>query len=254
MKFKLITYNIWDGTHLDVVLEFLKREQAEVYQLQEVGITGKGLARDQKTNILTRVNQELNLEGIYQRMFWGDHGQGKFDMGVATWSRWPVQETVTFNYERPATEEMLMPAGKDRYNLPRVILGVKVKLPGRDLWCFNTHFTISPEATVTEHQLENARRVKGFLENYPEYILTGDMNTPFQSETYKVLSKGLKDVSLGELSTLHPTIHPVGNLGYHVDYVFIKGARIKHEGTRIPLEDGSDHLPVVVDLNISTWE
>jgi endonuclease/exonuclease/phosphatase (EEP) superfamily protein YafD len=74
------------------------------------------------------------------------------------------------------------------------------------------------------------------------------MNTPFNTETYQILAVGLNDVSKPDLPTLHPTIHPAGHMRYHVDYVFLKGKKLVAEKSEVPVVDGSDHLPVIVNL------
>jgi len=231
---KLITYNIWHGKYLNKVIEFLVREKPDVVCLQEVD-----------TGIFNEVKQVMGMGGEYRRMFWWERGKQRLELGVAILTRWPITETKEFYYEKMARETMVEPEIRDRYDLPRVILGVKIG----ETWIFTTHFTITPEATVTKRQLKSVKEVKGFLADYDDYVLCGDMNTPYGNETYKRLSEGLVDVS-GKEPTLHPRIHKVGNKGYHVDYVFYKSSRIKQISTRIPLVDGSDHLPVVVELYI----
>lgn len=244
MNIKLITYNIWDGTHLEKVIKFLQAEKPDVVQFQEIGTVGRGFEGQVQINIFEDIKKALGMEGTFKRMFWANKG---FDIGVATLAKYPVLETTEFGYER--TRPGLIDVWEDRYDLPRKLLGVKLDVSG-GLWFFNTHLTITPEATVTKHQLQSVAAVKNFLAKYPEYILTGDMNTPYNSETYQRLVEGLTDVSNPKEPTLHPTIHKVGNLQLHVDYVFYRSTRIKHLATRIPLTDGSDHLPVVVEFEL----
>ncbi|OGV95696.1 hypothetical protein A2W24_05500 [Microgenomates group bacterium RBG_16_45_19] len=249
MKFKLITYNVWQGRHLDKVIQFLQSEKADIVCLQEVGMRGQGQGAAE-VNLFEEIKQGLGIDGIYRRYFWADEGQGKYDMGIAIYTGLPVREIKEFRYERRATEEILEAGGKDRYNIPRVLIGQKIGIGGGKLWVFTTHHTITPHAGVTEHQLQATKQVKGFLADYDEYILCGDMNTPYGNENYELLSQGLADVSKPTEPTLHPTIHKVGYKRYHVDYVFIKGKGIKQVSTRIPVMDASDHLPVVVELEV----
>jgi endonuclease/exonuclease/phosphatase family metal-dependent hydrolase len=250
MKLKVITYNIWHGKYLEKVLDFLQAEKPDVIQLQEVGTVGRGFKVEDTLNIFETVKQKLGMQGEFRRMFWGNQGEGRYDMGVATLTNFPVAEVVDFYYERPVTQLELDAAVKDRYWLPRVLLGLKLKLADIPLWFFNTHFTITPNASVTERQLESVAQVRGYLNQYDDYVLTGDMNTPYKTTTYERLVEDLSDISKPQEPTLHPIIHTVGHLGYHVDYVLYKSKRVRCSKTRVPLVDGSDHLPVVVELEV----
>lgn len=239
MKIKVITYNIWHGKFLDKVIDFLRGEAADVICLQEA-----------TAEVFESLERALKLGGRYKRMFRGDEGEGEYELGNAVLTKFEMLETNEFNYEREMTEEILRGADEDRYNLPRLMLGQGLKVGSAGLWVFNTHHTITPNGEVTEHQLTATRQLKDFLKKYDRYILCGDMNTPYGNENYKLLSQGLSDWSGPPTPTLHPTIHKVGFKGYHVDYVFAKGQGMKHLATRIPVVAASDHLPVVVELEI----
>jgi endonuclease/exonuclease/phosphatase family metal-dependent hydrolase len=253
MKLKLITYNIWHGTKLPELVEFFQTHKADVYCLQEVSVQGVAFDASQQINLFKEIETVIGVKGDYERMFWGNEKLGKYDMGVAIFSRFPVLERVTFTYEREVTETVMVADGDDRYNLPRKLLGNKLDLPGgRQLWVMTTHFTITPEATVTDWQLRSVDQLQGFLKDYPEFILTGDMNTPYGNETYRRLTEIMEDVSPHDRPTLHPTIHPVGQLNLHVDYVFLKGEKLKAEKREVLMVSASDHLPVVVDLEVDS--
>lgn len=249
MPLKLITYNIFHGKYLDRVIDFLKTEKPDVLCLQEAATSGLGLAANDM-NMFEEIKTRLDMSGEYRRMCWGEKDSGKYDIGVAILSRVPVTGWIDFRYERDVTKKVLEPSLEDRYNLPRVLLGAKIDLNGVEQWVFNTHFTITPDAQSNSHQLTQAHRVKQFLADYPDTILCGDLNTAYQTETYRILSEGMIDVSLGEIPTLHPTIHPVGYLNHHVDYVFLPPKGVNHISTRVPVVDGSDHLPIVVELEL----
>lgn len=249
VQIKLVTYNIWHGTHLEKVIEFLRQERADIVCLQEAGTSGRG-QKASEISIFDEIKAALGIPGVFKNTFWGSEGQGKYNLGNALLTQRPVVDEREFYYERKLTGKVLEGGGKDRYNLPRVLLGQKLVLGERELWVFTGHHTITPEGGVTEHQLAATREVKRFLGDFDEYILCGDMNTPYGNKNYKMLSEGLTDWSEPPTPTLHPTIHKVGYKGYHVDYVFAKGQGMKHLKTRIPVVAASDHLPVVVELEV----
>lgn len=248
MKFKLVTYNIWHGEYLEQLLAFLKKEQPDILCLQEV--SSSGLAQHQsKVNLFTTIKETMRQEGVFERGFWADEGKGKFDGGVAILSRFSMLNKKVWRYERETTQ-ILKPSTTDRYSMPRVLLGSQLKLSSAPIWIFTTHFTISSDASVTPHQLEQAEKVAGFLKSYSEYIFCGDLNTPHGSEVFDKL-KGQAQDMVGKVNgTLHPVIHPVGYKGLQVDHVFAKGDRFKVNSAKVPVIDGSDHLPVVVEFEV----
>jgi len=253
MQIKIITYNIWHGMYLEKVIDFLQQEKADIICLQEVARVGqKQRAVVPQVDLFNQIKTGLGMDGTYQRMCWGTVGRGTFDIGMVVFSAHPMMELTTYRYEREETGEVLEVdlGGKDQYSIPRVLLGVKISAEQRNFWVFNAHHTITPNGGVTEHQLKATRVVKEYLNEYDEYILCGDMNTPYGNKNYDLLSEGLTDLSNPTEPTLHPTIHRVGHKGFHVDYVFAKGDKIKHIKTRIPMIDASDHLPVVVELEL----
>jgi endonuclease/exonuclease/phosphatase (EEP) superfamily protein YafD len=136
-----------------------------------------------------------------------------------------------------------------RFSWPPVMLVADVPWNGLDLVVMTTHAPVTYKASVTQRQLAAAQALKSVLPNRDELIFCGDLNTHFNTETYQIIKDGFIDIS-GTEPTLHPESHPAGNHGYHVDYVFYRGTQLKHISTRIPVVDGSDHLPVVCEFEL----
>jgi endonuclease/exonuclease/phosphatase family metal-dependent hydrolase len=244
---KIVTYNIWHGTYLDKVIEFLRAEKPDVACLQEVSTKGKGLMASDD-NILSDLQEALDMNAVYTPIFGRKQAGGMYEIGDAILSPHGLYASAVTPY---AGEYKIFEEEDDfRYVWPSAVL--KASVESLDLTIATTHLPVTPKATVTKRQLTAAKEVKEIVENYEEMILCGDMNTPYQSETYQVLSEGLTDVSNSTEPTLHPTIHPVGYMGYHVDYIFYQNPRLTHLSTRVPIVDGSDHLPVVAEFQISS--
>jgi endonuclease/exonuclease/phosphatase family metal-dependent hydrolase len=243
MTLKLITYNIWHGKYLEEVIAFLHQEKPDVVCLQELGTKGRAF-KVNDTNILKSLQEALDMEAVYAPMFEKQEENGIWDLGLAILSKGPIEETQMVQYAGGfklfGVDEIW------RYRWPSAILSGVI----RGIPIITTHLTVTREAKVTPAQLRSASVVKEFIGNYPDMVFCGDMNTLPGSETYKVLADGLTDLTDHQGQTLHPTIHPVGKLGYHVDYVFAKGKKLKHISTRIPMINASDHLPVVVELEL----
>ncbi len=52
MKLKVLSWNIWCGTHLDQVIDFLEKSEADIVALQEGCI-------DQRGNIVKIISEKL---------------------------------------------------------------------------------------------------------------------------------------------------------------------------------------------------
>lgn len=234
---------------MEALLAFLEAEKPDVLCLQEVGTSGMG-QKHSDDNVFKLICDALKLEGDYENMLWADEGEGTFDSGVAILSRFAQVNRMVLRYER-ITNKVLRLTDTDRYNVPRVLLGNELLINHKPLWVFTTHFTISPEAQVTQHQLDNAHRVAQSLSEYPEYLFCGDLNTPHGSSVFDILRGEAVDVVGPNTPTLHPTIHPVGNLGLQVDHMFVKSNRVKVISAAVPIVDGSDHLPLVIKLEVA---
>lgn len=60
MKFKVVSWNIWGGKHLDEVIEFLKAADADIIALQEI-------VRDERAgNSALTIAKELGFEAAYE--------------------------------------------------------------------------------------------------------------------------------------------------------------------------------------------
>jgi len=234
---------------MDALLAFLDKEKPDILCLQEVGTSGIG-QKQSSDNLFKMICDALHMEGDYENMFWADEGEGRFDSGVAILSRFARSNRMVFRYER-ITNDILRLTDRDRYFVPRVLLGNELQIDDKTLWVFTTHFTISPDAQVTQHQLDNAHAVSEQLQKYPEYVLCGDLNTPHGSRIFDLLKGDALDVIGPGYPTLHPKLHRVGHLALQVDHAFVRSDRITVTSSAVPIVDGSDHLPLVIEFTLN---
>jgi hypothetical protein len=168
MKFTFVSWNIEGGKRFSEVVDFLHGVGADVVQLQESGTSGKGLAAA-NFNLHEALAKELGLGGIYRRMFWGEEGRGKFDLGLTTLTRFKILDEVTYGYEALETDEVIA-IKQGWFGYPRKLLGLKLDLEGLQHWFFNTHSTVTENAEVTQGQLESAQAIRRFLAPYDDYF------------------------------------------------------------------------------------
>ena len=246
MSLKIISYNIAHGMHLERVIEFLKSEQADILCLQEMATTGKNLM-PANINIFSTIQTALGMPGIFEEAFACQTQEGTWNCGQATFATSTSEHSI-INFE--TGDSVVQDIEKSRYNLNRNSLLTTHEVDGCKFNIANTHFTLTPLASVTDHQKVAARALHQHLNSLSDLFLIGDMNTVAGNETYDIFSQGFTDVTDPKLPTLHPTIHRVGYKGHHVDYIMYRGSRLKHLKTSIPVIDASDHLPVIAEFEI----
>lgn len=246
MTFKIITYNIGHGMHIDRVIDFLHQEEPDIICLQEVGTTGQSLM-PKDINLFDQLQDSLGLPAVFEEAFICRNDTGEWNMGQATFAKSMTGHEL-INYE--AGETIVEDINKSRYRVNRNALVTTHLIDDYQFKIANTHFTLTPEASVTEQQKVAAHHLSDALAGEPDIMLVGDMNTPSGNETYDIFTQGFTDVTDGQLPTLHPTIHRVGFKGHHVDYILYRGTRLRHCSAHIPVVDASDHLPIIAEFEI----
>lgn len=250
MELKFISYNIRHGWKLDKVIEFLSQQKADVVQLQEVATQGLDMQVKDDFNMFEVIGKKLGMEGKFGRMFWIESEQGKWDLGNATYSRFPIQTFETHVYDAPVVGTFSGSIKERKFEVSHSLLNMVVEVEGKQLRLINGHASVTADGKEAEFQTGAVRKMKEYLNQFDEYILSGDMNMTPQFKIYSELSEGLRDITDHNKPTLHPTDHVVGEMGYHVDYVFLKGEVLQPIEVEVLVVEGSDHLPVVCKLGI----
>ena len=250
MRLKLLSFNIWQGKYLEELIDFLKFEKPDIIHIQEVVSHGSGL-HGHELNVWQEIQDALKMNGVYKPIWEVSFGEVVSDLGEAILTK---GELVDFEQHYYVGESGRKIPYEDFFKapetIPRSLLVGKHKFEDVEITTLNTHFTWTPDASVTDYQLNAAAKLKELVDKYDRGIFSGDLNTLYGSEVYNLLSRDWVDVSEGERPTLHPKIHPVGKMKYHVDYIFYRGENIDHMETNIPVVDASDHLPLIAEFEI----
>lgn len=247
MKLKIVSYNIWHGHSLEKVIDFLQREQADIICLQEVATSGQSL-KPKQINIFQQLKHALQLKGVFEPAFACKSSKGEWNLGQATFaSSLTAHKTIVYETGDVIVKDIVA----SQYSVARNVLITTHTLGSYTFKVANTHFTITPNATITPKQLKAAEQLRDSLVNETELILAGDMNSLPGKAAYQLYSSNFTDVTDPKTPTLHPTIHKVGHLGFHVDYIMYRGTGINHLKTEIPIIDASDHLPVIAEFNLN---
>lgn len=236
---KLITLNIEGDNHLDRVIPFLKKEDADAVCLQEV------FQADTKL-----FEKELGMKSVFAPMMnnfrkkWYDMAPRGF-WGIAIFSKYNFQKNNSYNYFGSALN---IPEPSDDPNcVNRVLLTADIEKDKQKFTIAATHFIWSVNGTSTPLQMKGLDGLFAALDQVGDCVLCGDFNAPRGLETYRRIAQKFKDNIPPEVvSTLDANLHKVKNLKYVVDYIFSSPS---YEVNDVKVAGGvSDHKAIVANV------
>ncbi len=240
---KLITINIEGDNHLSRVKNFLKEANAEVICMQEVfEDTALMLAR------------ELGLEYFFAPMLHKTAPYHKFDrdridgvVGIAIFSKQPLRAISKYYKGDGDVTNELRAGAKDRV----VIIADTCCKNKEKFRIATTHFTWTPDGSVTDEQHEDLKRLFAILDKIEQedkgLVLCGDFNAPRGKEIFEKLATKYKDnIPLGITTTLDEDLHRAGPLPYVVDGLFTTQSYVARN---VKVVGGvSDHKAIVATI------
>lgn len=239
---KLISVNIESNFHTDLVLAFLKRENADVICMQEL------LEED-----VEMFKKELGFECIYRPVsYWKNPVQyptlmGK-KQGVGIFAKNIVTSGSVFYYGK---EENILRPFEEYVNDPQKNYALAwIDTKGNDSLIYKfvtTHLPVTDKGSVSPFQLEVTDALISQLDMLGEFVLCGDTNAPRGGETFGRLAQKYKDNIPSEYQTsIDQNLHRVKGIQFMVDGLFTTPS---YTALNVKLVDGvSDHMGVVADV------
>ena len=255
-RIKVIQINIYKGKYLSKLIDFLKKEDADIITMQEVTAGGFNLAGDKSANLFEILQEKLNLNGVYH----GDlklTGSSDSSFGNAVLTKFEIKKSrfITLKKFRPVTLEELDGASafEIRPKIPRHMLDVLVDLSIGKLHTISVHGAWTAPPSDTPQTLRQAKIIVKILKSLGKepFIMGGDLNATPQSEVIKMIggvANNLMD-GISVKQTTHPKIHKIVPRGFLVDYIFTS-KHFKVLSLNVPEVTVSDHLPVVAELEL----
>jgi endonuclease/exonuclease/phosphatase family metal-dependent hydrolase len=276
---KIIQLNVFKFTYFDKLLEFLKEQNADIINIQEA--TTSEITDFCNGKYLDQLANELGMQVIYAPFTAMQSQDGKLDwFGNAILTKLEVLDfgTVWFrnsdnkpgiiSYESMQKLEEAIRTNRNLaypivYREPKNLIWMLLKYNGKIFRNITTHFTATQKCTETLQMIQEAENVCDFVnstKNVPT-IFSGDLNIHQKASCIQNLKSNLNLVNIDSTNTLAPSNHPIFlpkyqqmdpsiSNGLSVDYVFQKGFEvIKWD---IPEVAISDHLPIVVELEMPT--
>ncbi len=240
MKLKILSWNIWCGTYLDGVIEFLKTADADIIALQEV-------AQNDRGNISEIIAKELGYKYVYTtdinmplKYLPGheENDERTIKMGNAILSK----------YEITSSKEHHLVENKDR-----TVIEANIKVADKILNVFSIHLrhTHQKQRDLQDLQADNLLK----LLPKENTVVMGDFNSLPESGVIEKVSKVLQNT---EANSNTPTwsVYKEGcteclidKLIHKLDYIFTT-KDLKTNSFEVYDSKSSDHLPISVVVKI----
>lgn len=234
-RIRVMTYNIHVGVGMDKKLDLqriadvINAEHPDLVGLQEVD---RGVKRTEGKDEIAELAKLTSMSFAYAHNL--DYQGGQY--GVAILSRFPIRSSDHRKYENRREAER------------RGMIRVEVEVNGRVVNFVTTHLDYQYEdgrVFETEQLLKFIDGVKGPL------IIVGDFNDEPTGGAYKLMMADFDDAWIGAKAKGDGLSYPADKVAKRIDYVFTRRldrSRIRKAWTVETL--ASDHIPVVVDINL----
>jgi len=137
---------------------------------------------------------------------------------------------------------------------PRTLLETRIKIGKTIVRFMTTHLAYSHKFQTSQIKLRQIRTVLNLIESNKQYpsILCGDFNSLPESQEIKEIEKHLINVGKNSMNwTTYRNVSQANLEGTQgkIDYIFLS-PEIKHKDLEIPETHLSDHLPVLVAVDL----
>ena len=202
--FKLISLNIEGDNHYDKIFPFFQKENPDIACLMEVYEID-----------LPMISEKLGMEYRFvslQRITTSNpfRQATKGSQGIAIFSKLPFVNEGKETYESVPADTNL--TGAEPEACSRKLLWVDIQHENTTYKFVTTHFTWSPNGSVTDLQRADVDNLLMKLVPLKEFVLCGDFNAPRGKEIFARLAHEYADNIPPEVvTTLDRSIHRAGD-------------------------------------------
>ncbi len=237
-----MTYNIHHGEGVDGevdierIARLIRDAKADIVALQEVD---RGVERTKKIDIMTMLADKTGMTYAFGKNI--DYQGGDYGNGFLT--RFPILEERNLHYK-------MIREGEQR-GLLQLVLDVR----GQEIVVMNTHIDFREDDA---ERVSNVGELRDAIKRYSPrpVVVCGDFNDLPASRTIGLMREDFLDsweaVGVGD-GLSYSTTKPEKR----IDYIFIGKSstasflRLRPVSAQVLQSDASDHLPVVVEFEIS---
>src|SRR3989338_86618 len=200
MRVKFLTLNIFNGEFLDKCIDFLKKENPDIFVLQEV--------YDSKDKSLEKKNRSLNIlkkkfqeyYSFFTPEFYKKINGTKVDSGNVIFSRFPILRRESVYYSKSYGERKIS-SPEEFVNTARNFQAAEVKINNHSLNIVNTHGIWGFDGKDNKERLRMSDIICSKAKELTNVILAGDFNIAPNTVTIKNIEKILNNVFKDELKS-----------------------------------------------------
>jgi endonuclease/exonuclease/phosphatase family metal-dependent hydrolase len=250
MIVRILQWNVLFRERADRILGVLAEADADVLCLQELtSVSG----HNEGVDVPAFIAESLGFHSLYQIAQEWDAPGDRHTLGNGIFSRHPLARTDAV-FVRPS--QGINP--HDPAQEGRAYVEADVSLPGgATLTVGTTHLSYVPHGVMTPEKKHEIDALLGIAKAKKErYVLTGDFNEQPASYTVQELSRTLRhcgppfDVLTWPTRPFRSRDHVETELGWRIDYAFATPDLTVVDARAIDT-DVSDHLPILVELEVS---
>lgn len=243
---RVLTYNIHHGEGMDGkvdierIAKVITDSKADIVALQEVD---RGVERTKKIDIMTMLADLTGMTYAFGKNI--DYQGGDYGNGVLT--KFPILQEQNLHYKMIRTGEQ------------RGLLQLLLEIKGEEVVFMNTHIDYREDNT---ERISNVKETHAAAEHYAPrpVIVCGDFNDTPESRTITLMKERFID-SWGASDTGSGFSYPTDTPKKRIDYIFLSKNTVQNQksfmklrpvSARVLRTDASDHLPVLVELELNT--
>lgn len=233
---RIMTYNIHVGVGMDKKLDLqriadvIKNEHPDLVGLQEVD---RGVKRTEGRDEISELATMTGMSYAFAHNV--DYQGGQY--GVAILSRFPIGTIDHRKYENTREAER------------RGMIRIQVDIGGRTVNFVTTHLDYQYE----DERIFESEQMLRFLQDIEgPLIVVGDFNDEPAGRAYKLMGSTFADAWIRSRAKEEGLSYPADKPTKRIDYVFTRQSDgIKAKKAWVVNTTASDHLPVVVDLELA---
>lgn len=242
--------NIWRGELLPNAIEFLKQEDPDIIMLQEV-YNGTDSSLPPSYRLFSYLKE---LFPAYHAVYGAQLGDvtklGTIDEGNAIFSKFPITDSNMTFFDIPygTFDNHAKTHFEDN---PQGVLHAKIEANGRELHAFCVHGIWGYDGYDNPRRIKMADTLISLTNECKNVIMAGDFNMDPDTKSAGKIAQNLTHVFGTTLATTFNMKHKE-NPGFKtaaVDMMFVS-KHMKVLKKSCPLVDVSDHLPLVVELEV----
>lgn len=253
MKIKFLTLNVWHGGLVwDNLTRYIHEENPDIAVFQEVyNSHDESLENRFRTVDLFREKlPDLSYIAFEPNVI---NSKNKSPWGNAVFSKFPIKQQKEYLFNGVVREFDLVLDDPDPSDITKGMLETLINIGGKDIWVYSWHGVWGTHGGDNESRFEMEKIMVEAMKGKENIILAGDTNLNPDTQFVKNIQDKLNIESvfgttlISTFNTRHKTKPIFAEIA--VDMIFVT-PNIKVVKKYQPQVDVSDHLPLVVEIEV----